>query len=61
MLAEIRAQTGWKRHPSRLIAPLARAFVKRQGAYRNSPGSYADPWRVLSARLGDTGLDDARA
>lgn len=60
MLAEIRALTGWKRHPSRLIAPLARAFVKRQGAYRNAPGVYADPWRVLSARLGDTGLDTTR-
>lgn len=57
MLDEMRAATGWKRYPSRLIAPLARAFVKRQGAYRNSPGTYADPWRVLSARLGDTGLD----
>jgi nucleoside-diphosphate-sugar epimerase len=61
MLAEIRAQTGWKRYPSRLIAPLARAFVKRQGAYRKSPGIYADPWGMLSARLGDTGLDSARA
>lgn len=59
MLEEIRTQTGWKRYPSRLIAPLARAFVKRQGAYRNSPGVYADPWRVLSARLGDTELDTA--
>lgn len=61
MLAEISAQAGWKRYPSRLIAPLARAFVKRQGAYRTSPGTYADPWRVLSARLGDTGLDTTRA
>lgn len=57
MLAEMRSQTGWKRHPARLIAPLARAFVKRQGAYRDSPGRYADPWRMLSERLGDTGLD----
>lgn len=57
MLAEIRAHTGWKRYPSRLIAPLARAFLKRQGAYRNAPGVYADPWRVLGARLGDTRLD----
>ncbi|MGW0160764.1 NAD-dependent epimerase/dehydratase family protein [Mycobacterium sp. NPDC003323] len=57
MLDEIHAQTGWKRHPSRLIAPLARAFVARQGAYRNSPGRYADPWGALSARLGDTGPD----
>lgn len=61
MLDEIRAQTGWKRHPSRLIAPLARAFVKRQGAYRNAPGQYADPWGALSARLGDTGLDTVPA
>ncbi|QNJ91820.1 NAD(P)-dependent oxidoreductase [Mycolicibacterium fluoranthenivorans] len=59
MLDEIRTQTGWKRYPARLIAPLARAFVTRQGAYRNSPGTYADPWRVLSARLGDTRLDTA--
>lgn len=61
MLDEIAAQTGWKRHPSRLIAPLARAFVKRQGAYRNAPGRYADPWGALSARLGDTGLDNPGA
>jgi nucleoside-diphosphate-sugar epimerase len=60
MLDEIRAQTGWKRHPTRMIAPLARAFVKRRGAYRNAPGIYADPWRVLSARLGPTGLDHAQ-
>ncbi|MHA3020308.1 NAD-dependent epimerase/dehydratase family protein [Mycobacterium sp. BMJ-28] len=59
MLDEIRSETGWKRHPARLIAPLARAFVKRQGAYRNSPGVYAEPWRVLSSRLGDTALDTA--
>jgi len=59
MLDEIRVQTGWKRHPSRLIAPLARAFVKRQGAYRGAPGRYADPWGALSARLGDTSIDSA--
>jgi hypothetical protein len=59
MLDEIRVQTGWKRYPSRLIAPLARAFVKRQGAYRGAPGRYADPWGALSARLGDTSIDSA--
>ncbi len=57
MLDEIAAQAGWQRHPARVIAPLARLFVKRLGAYRKEPGIYADPWRVLSARLGDTRLD----
>ncbi|WIM86162.1 NAD(P)-dependent oxidoreductase [Candidatus Mycobacterium wuenschmannii] len=53
MLAEMRATTGWRRYPIALIAPLARAFLKRQAAYRDTPGRYADPWGAMRARLGD--------
>jgi hypothetical protein len=57
MLAEIRAQAGWKRYPMRLVAPLARQFSKRQAAYREAPGQYADVWPALRARFGETALD----
>lgn len=61
MLAEMRAQTGWKRYPRRLVVPLARQFIKRQAAYRKSPGEYADAWTALGARFGSTALDTAQA
>lgn len=54
MLAEIRAQTGWRRYPRRLVAPVARQILKRHGAYRKSPGQYADVWGALRARYGDS-------
>jgi nucleoside-diphosphate-sugar epimerase len=60
MLAEMRAQTGWKRYPMRLAAPLARQFLKRQAVYRNTPGQYADVWGALRARFGETALDIAK-
>jgi nucleoside-diphosphate-sugar epimerase len=59
MLAEVRAQSGWKRYPMRLAAPLARQFTKRQAAYRNAPGQYADVRAALRARFGETALDIA--
>jgi nucleoside-diphosphate-sugar epimerase len=59
MLAEIREQTGWKRYPMRLVAPMARQFVKRQAAYRKVPGQYADVWTALRAEFGDPALDTA--
>ncbi|OBA79092.1 oxidoreductase [Mycobacterium sp. 1164966.3] len=59
MLAEVRAQSGWKRHPLRLVAPLARQFIKRQAAYRNAPGQYADVRTALRVRFGETTLDIA--
>ncbi|KQH75381.1 oxidoreductase [Mycobacterium gordonae] len=61
MLAEMRAQAGWKRYPRRVIVPLARQVIKRQAAYRKSPGQYADPWSALGARFGSTAVDTARA
>ncbi len=60
MLAEMSARMGWKRYPLRLIAPLARVFLARRAAYRNAPGTYADLWGVIAARLGDPCLDRQR-
>jgi nucleoside-diphosphate-sugar epimerase len=53
MLAETRAIIGWRRYPAALIAPVARQFLKRQAAYRDAPGRYADPWGAIRSRLGD--------
>lgn len=57
MLTEMRAVAGWRRYPMRLIAPLARSFLKSRAAYRDAPGRYADPWGAIRARLGEPGLD----
>lgn len=57
MLAELRDRVGWKRHAFAPLAPLARLYIARQGAYRDTPGRYADPWAAIRARLGDPGLD----
>lgn len=57
MLAEMRTRIGWKRHALRLAIPIAKVYTKRQSAYRNSPGTYADPWGAMRARLGEPGLD----
>jgi len=57
MLAELRDRVGWKRYPFRALAPLARLYIARQGAYRNAPGRYADPWGAIRSRLGEPGLD----
>jgi nucleoside-diphosphate-sugar epimerase len=61
MVAEMRANAGWKRYPIRLIAPLARVYLRRQSAYSNLPGRYADPWGAVRARLGEPGLDGAQS
>ena len=53
MLAEMRAATGWRRYPMRLIAPLARPVLRRRAAYRDAPGRYADPWGAIRTRIGD--------
>jgi nucleoside-diphosphate-sugar epimerase len=61
MLAEIREQAGWKRYPMRLVAPVARQFMRRQAAYRKVPGQYADVWEALRAGFGDPALDIAKS
>ncbi len=60
MLAEMSARMGWKRYLLRLVAPLARVFLARRAAYRNAPGTYADLWGAIAARLGDPCLDRQR-
>jgi hypothetical protein len=57
MVAEMRAQVGWKRYPGRLIAPLAREFLKRRSVYWKAPGKYADPWGAIRAKLGEPAPD----
>ncbi|HEX4558503.1 MAG TPA: NAD(P)-dependent oxidoreductase [Mycobacterium sp.] len=57
MMAELRAQAGWKRYPGRLIAPIARVIMKRRGAYWKAPGQYADPWGAIRAKLGEPAWD----
>jgi nucleoside-diphosphate-sugar epimerase len=59
MLSEMRAIARWKRYPTRLAAPFARIMMKRQSAYRNWPGKYANPWAALRIRYGEPGLDTA--
>jgi nucleoside-diphosphate-sugar epimerase len=61
MVEEMRANGGWMRHVMRPLAPLAKIYVKRQGAYRNTPDQYADPWGAVRARLGEPGLDATKA
>jgi nucleoside-diphosphate-sugar epimerase len=57
MLAQMSARMGWKRHLLRLVAPIARIFLARRAAYRDAPGTHADLWSVIAARLGDPCLD----
>ncbi len=52
MLAEITERTGWKRYPLRLMAPLAREFLKRRSPYYRQPGRYANPWEAVRTRWG---------
>lgn len=52
MLAEVSQKAGWKRYPLRLIAPVAREFLKRQSAYYRQPGTYANPWEAVRRRWG---------
>jgi nucleoside-diphosphate-sugar epimerase len=50
LLAETAARMGWRRHPARVIAPLAHALLQRRSPYHRYPGRYADPWGVISAK-----------
>jgi nucleoside-diphosphate-sugar epimerase len=59
MLAEMRAIVGWKRYPMFLVGPVVRQFLKRQAAYRDTPGRYADPWGAIRSRLGEPRPDSS--
>jgi nucleoside-diphosphate-sugar epimerase len=59
MLAEMRAIVGWRRYPMFFVGPVARQFLKRQAAYRDTPGRYADPWGAIRSRLGEPQPDSS--
>jgi len=52
MLAETGGKVGWKRYPLRLIAPLAREYLKHQSPYYRQPGNYANPWEAVRHKWG---------
>ncbi len=52
MLAETADKAGWKRYPLRVIAPLAREYLKRQSPHYRQPGRYANPWEAVRRRWG---------
>ena len=52
MLAETADRAGWKRYPLRLVAPLAREYLKRQSPYRRQPVGYANPWEAVRRKWG---------
>jgi nucleoside-diphosphate-sugar epimerase len=53
MLGETADRAGWRRCPTRLIAPLAHELLRRQSPYHRRPGTYADPWGVIRAKWGE--------
>jgi nucleoside-diphosphate-sugar epimerase len=57
MLAETAELAGWKRYPFRAIAPFIGIFLRRQSAYRDWPGVYADPWGAIRSKWGEPGPD----
>lgn len=58
VLADIRANTGWRRPLLRLVAPLARVVLGRRSAYHGSGLRYAEPWGAIRARWGDPNPDE---
>lgn len=57
LLAEIRAQAGWRRWLLRAAAPFARAYMRRTSPYRHVPGPYADLWGAVARIWGDPSPD----
>lgn len=60
LLAEMARNTGWKRYPLRLLAPVARQFLTRRSAYYREPGRYADPWGAVRRKWGSAERDGTR-
>ncbi len=60
MLAETADKAGWKRYPLRVIAPLAREYLKRQSPYYRKPGRYANPWEAVRRKWGEPEADVPR-
>ncbi|MGV9798427.1 NAD-dependent epimerase/dehydratase family protein [Mycobacterium sp. NPDC003449] len=60
LLADTRANTGWKRVPIGLAALLIRGFLRSKSAYKDHPGRYADVWNAIGAKWGDPSPDRSR-
>lgn len=60
ILAETAEKAGWKRGPLRLIAPLAREYLKHRSPYFGQPGRYADPWEAVRRKWGAFAADRSR-
>ena len=58
LLADTRANAGWKRFPIGLAAPLIRAFLRSKSAYQDYPGQLADPWNAIDKKWGDHRPDE---
>ncbi|MBB3605652.1 nucleoside-diphosphate-sugar epimerase [Mycolicibacterium sp. BK556] len=52
MLTETADKVGWKRYAFRVIAPVAREFLKRQSPYRGQPPGYGNPWEAVRRKWG---------
>ncbi|APE16457.1 NAD-dependent epimerase/dehydratase family protein [Mycolicibacterium pallens] len=52
MLAETADKVGWKRYLFRVIAPLAREYLKRQSPYYGQPPGYGNPWEAVRRKWG---------
>lgn len=57
ILTETADKAGWKRYPLRAVAPAVGFMLRRQSAYRDHPGQWADPWGAIRAKWGDPGPD----
>lgn len=52
MLAETAGNADWKRYPLRIVAPLARQYLRPRSPYFGQPGRYADPWEAVRRKWG---------
>ena len=57
LTAELAQKYRLLRYPGRLIAPIVQLFMKWRSPYRNAPGTYADPWGRIRAKLGEPSWD----
>ncbi|WP_445166666.1 NAD-dependent epimerase/dehydratase family protein [Mycolicibacterium sp. Dal123E01] len=52
MLAETANKVGWKRYVFRVVAPIAREYLKRQSPYYGQPPGYGNPWEAVRRKWG---------
>ncbi|WP_348639227.1 NAD(P)-dependent oxidoreductase [Williamsia sp. 1138] len=52
LMSDTRRAAGWRRHVVRPASRLARAILTRRSPYRGYPGTFADPWGVVTAKWG---------